>query len=239
MSPAHQRPRRRLGRRAAVVALGATALLVGPVAVAEAHVHVGADTAVVGADATLTFRVPTESEAARTVKIVVTLPSDHPLLSVAPQAVAGWTATVTTSPLPAPVEVEGTTLTEAPHRVIWTATAGGGIPPEQVGLFGLLVEGLPDATELAFPTTQYYSDGTSVAWDQPTPAGGSEPEHPLPTLQLVQAATTSADTGAPAPAGGTDTLSRWLSVVAIVLSGLTLAAILRRRPGPMTGGAAG
>ena len=40
------------------------------------------------------------------------------------------------------------------------------------------------AGSLSLPATQTYSDGTVVKWDQPTPAGGKEPEHPAPTLKL-------------------------------------------------------
>jgi len=231
--------------RAGVLLTTTATLVLGTSAVASAHVHVTSDSTTVGSDATLTFRVPTESESASTVKVVVTLPTDHPLLDVTPQLVPGFAAQVVDATLPSPVVVEGTTLTKAPHEVVWTATAAG-IPPEQFGDFGLLVEGLPDAPELVFPTAQHYSDGTVVQWDQPTPAGGTEPEHPAPTLVLTPAARTASPSGsataatsaaqagsAPAPVDGDSsaTVGVWLGAIALVVAVAALAlALTRGRP---------
>jgi len=194
------------------------ALVAGTAAAAQAHVHVGSDSNVVGTDATLTFRVPTESTSASTVKVVVTLPTDPPLLSVAPGVVPGWSATVSAAALPHPVVVSGTTLTTAPHLVTWTAVSGG-IPPEQFAQFPLLVENLPDTALLRFPTTQYYSDGTVVSWTQPIIAGAPGPDHPVPTLALVRAAPVT-----PAPQDGAgDGMARWLSAAALAVALLALA----------------
>ena len=211
--------------RVGLLTLLTSSLVLGTAAVASAHVHVATDSDVVGTDATLTFRVPTESDSASTVKVVVTLPTDPPLLSVSPQVVAGWTATVTEAPLPKPVVVEGTTLTKAPHLVTWTATTGG-IPPEQFAELALLVENLPDAKQLTFPTSQYYSDGTVVVWDQPSPAGQPEPEHPVPAIDLLAAA---AQPATAAPADSSDAPGRWLSVAALVLAGAALVVAVRGR----------
>ena len=233
--------------RLATLALGVAALVLLPAVQAQAHVHVESDSNVVGSDATLTFRVPSESASARTVKVIVTLPSNPPLLSVSPQVLPGWTADLTEAPLPKPVVQAGTTLTRAPHTVTWTATAGTGIPPEQFAEFGLLIEGLPAAKALTFPTAQYYSDGTVVNWNQPSPPGQPEPDHPVPTLELVAAsgapATSESATPEPtvtvssaaAPATGSASSSgnseaTWLAIAALVLSVLALTtAVLNRR----------
>jgi len=233
--------------RAGLVVGATVALVLGTSAVASAHVHVTSDSTEVGSDATLTFRVPTESETASTTKIVVTLPTDHPLLDVTPQMVTGFTVEVVEGALPSPVVVDGTTLTKAPHEIVWTAT-GTGIPPEQFADFGVLVEDLPDAPELAFPTAQHYSDGTVVEWNQPTPAGGAEPEHPTPTLQLTPAAsgdqTSTPGSSSPSPtvvAGGTaptgstrstSTAGVWLGVAAIVVAVAALVVALTRARRP-------
>ena len=239
-------PRARL--RAGVLLTTTIALVLGTSAIASAHVRVTSDSTTVGDDANLTFHVPTESESASTVKIVVTLPTDHPLIDVTPQFVTGFSAQVVVAALPSPVVIEGTTLTKAPHQVVWAAT-GNGIPPEQFGDFGLAVEGLPDAAQLEFPTAQYYSDGTVVQWDQPTPAGGTEPEHPTPTLVLTSAADTTSPSAAPtasatvqaesAPAadtssGSSGTAGVWLGVVALVVALAALVVSLVRGRGRST-----
>jgi uncharacterized protein YcnI len=219
------RPSARAGTRAGALIVITAWFVLGTAAVAQAHVQVRSDTNIVGSDATLTFRIPTESATASTVKVVVTLPSDPPLLSVSPQDVPGWTAAVTLAPLARPVVVGGTTLTKAPHQVTWTATSGG-IPPEQFAELALLVENLPDARQLSFPTEQYYSDGTVVSWDQPHPAGQPEPDHPVPSLQLVLAA---------AQTGGGDGVARGLGAAALAVAVLALGVAARRarpRPGP-------
>jgi periplasmic copper chaperone A len=208
----------------ALVAVAAVVLLPG---VAEAHVAVAADSDVVGTDATLTFRVPTESASASTVQIVVTLPTDPPLLSVTPQVHPGWTVRVTQAPLPTPVVVEGTTITRAPHLVIWTAQPGQAVPPEQFATFGLLVEDLPDADQLTFPTAQHYSDGTVVEWTDPFPAGSAEPAHPVPTLHLVKQTTASSATTASGT--GDDRTPTWLAVAALVVALVALGLAVGAR----------
>jgi periplasmic copper chaperone A len=214
------------------VAAATAAALVGPTSAAQAHVQVIPDTTQVGADATLTFRVPSESATASTVKIVITLPDSPPLLSVSAQVVSGWSSTVTQATLPRPVVESGTTLTQAPHTVVWIAQPGHGIPPEQFATFGLLVENLPNAKQLTFPTAQYYSDGSVVTWNQPTVAGKPEPDHPVPEFTLTSGVSSQATS--PLTTTNSDTIARWLAAGALVLAALALAAALtgsvRRTP---------
>ena len=213
---------------------------------ASAHVRVHADSTASGTFSQLTFRVPTESDTASTTKVEVTLPQDHPFLDVSTKPVPGWTATVTEQPLPTPVTVEGTTITKAARTVTWQAQAGAGIAPGEYQDFDISAGPLPAPATILLPATQTYSDGTTVTWDQPNPAGGPEPEHPSPALVVTAApagavATTPPTSAAPAPADAassasnptsSDPLARILAVVALAVAvlGAGSAIWLRRRP---------
>lgn len=230
---------RRRARPAGAVAALAAALVLLPAAAASAHVRVVPDSTAAGDYALLTFRVPNESDTASTTSVEVTLPTDHPLTYAAVQPVPGWTARVTEAALPTPVEVDGATITKAPRTITWTADAGG-IAPGQFQQFPLSVGPLPDAgTTVSLPAVQTYSDGSSVAWDEPVPASGEEPEHPAPQLVTTEAtdehgdhgshATTSAAvTGAAAPGGWG--AGGWLGLTGAVLgaAGLVVALLGRR-----------
>lgn len=198
---------------------------------ASAHVHVDPSTTQPGATTILTFRVPTESETAGTTKVEVTLPSDHPFPSVSAKALAGWTVAVTEVKLPTPVVDDGATLTKAPHTVTWTADAAGAVGPGEFGEFELQVGPLPASGTVVLPVTQTYSDGTVVMWDEATPAGGDEPEHPAPSFDVVAA---PAVTSAAVPSTS-DGMARTLAVIGIVVAaagvgvGLAGAAAARRR----------
>lgn len=179
---------RRIPITRAVVTLGAAAALAlaAPLA-ASAHVHVDPDTASPGDYATLTFRVPTESATAGTVKVEVDLPTDTPFGSVSYQPVPGWSAKVVTETLPKPVKTATATITEAPTKVIWTADAGNQIAPSQFQQFTISAGPVPDTGSIMLPTRQTYSDGRVVNWDEKTPSSGTEPEHPAPTLYINDA----------------------------------------------------
>ena len=237
----------RLGhRRRSLVVISfaaAAAAVLGPIGPAYAHVQVVPDSTRVGTDATLTFRVPSESATASTVKIVVTLPQSPPLLAVTPQQVPGWSSTVTDAALPHPVVIGGTTLTIAPRLVTWIAQRGRGIPPEEYATFGLLVENLPDTASLAFPTVQYYSDGSAVAWNQPTVAGKPEPEHPVPVFALTgrPTATPAAKASGAVGTSADDASAHWLAAGALFLAAVacgiaitSVAATRRREAGART-----
>ncbi|WP_028049538.1 YcnI family protein [Cellulomonas sp. URHD0024] len=236
--------------RIATVAVAALALVVLTAAAASAHVHVDPDETAAGEFTVLTVRVPNESATAETRQVVVDLPTDHPLLSVSTKPIPGWTAAVVKAPLPEPVDFFGTTLTEAPATVTWTATAGSEIADGQFQEFEISVGPLPDdGTELAFPTHQVYTDGTVVDWTEPTPDSGEEPEHPLPTFTTTAADGEGHDHAAPAGAEATptvsaaatatptaseqedqpDTIARTLAVVALALGGAALVVALAAR----------
>ena len=233
-----------LPRRVITSLSGTAVALVLAATAASAHVHVIPDTTASGADAQLTFRVPSEEPVARTTRVVLTLPLDRPLPSVAVKPLPGWTVSVTEGPLPKPVTVDGTTLTKAPRTITWTASAAAALGPDQYQDFSLAVAPLPSPGELVFPVTQTYSDGTVVQWNQPSPAGKPEPEHPAPAFVVTAAVPDAAADATPAQASSAsraseaaDPVARWLAGAALVLAALGLGAVGmgRRR---VAGGAA-
>jgi len=208
----------------AVAAAAATAglvLLAGP---AFAHVTVDPGEAEQGGYATLTFRVPTESDTASTTKIEVALPPELTSARVKPHP--GWTYALARS---------GDTVT----AITWTAGKDGAIKPGEFDEFDISVGPLPKTDSLTFKTLQTYSDGTVVRWiDPPAAEGQPEPEHPAPTLTLVPTSDEDTASHATADAGddegddgdGTSTTALVLSIVAVVLgAGALGVSLLRRR----------
>jgi uncharacterized protein YcnI len=175
----------RWGIGAAALAAAAMLAISVPLA-ASAHVNVSPGHADAGSYATLTFKVPNESETAGTVKLEVDLPKETPFTSVSYQPLAGWSAEVVTAKLPAPVEVNGSTVTEAPTKVIWTADEGVSITAGQFQQFVISAGAVPDVGSIALPAVQTYSDGTVVSWNEPS-TDGAEPAHPSPVLYVNDA----------------------------------------------------
>ncbi len=168
----------------ATALVGVVSLLLS--GIASAHVLVQPAKLPKGAtDVVFSFSTPNETDNTNVTALEVDFPTNHPLLSAYAQTIAGWTATVTTSKLPKPVNTDDGQITEAVSKVTWTAT-GDGIPPDQFGLFTVSVGQLPSNTKtLTFKALQTYSDGTVVRWIEPSVKGAPEPEHPAPTLTLT------------------------------------------------------
>jgi len=160
---------------------------------ASAHVGVSSQDAAPGGFGKITFRVPNESDTASTVGLRIQIPEDAALASLRTQPMAGWTATLTTTDLPEPLENHGQEITSYVSVVEFRADAGAGIAPGQFQEFSLSGGPFPDADQLSFPTVQLYNDGTEVAWIEPT-VDGEEPESPAPVLSL--AASTSGGSAA-------------------------------------------
>jgi len=177
----------KVSRIAAAGAVAASAVLVlsGP---AFAHVSVQPEgEAAKGGYATVNFKVPNERDDASTTKVEVSFPTDHPLASVMPEAVAGWTADVTTSKLDKPLEMHGETISQAVTKVTWTAT-GKGIAPGFFQKFPLSIGALPEDTdELVFKAVQTYDNKEVVRWIEEQKEGAEEPENPAPVLALSAA----------------------------------------------------
>jgi len=231
--------KRTIARVAAALGAATALALAGPLA-ASAHVRVDPDQATAGSYSVLTFRVPTESATAGTVGLEVDFPTDHPFTSISYQPLAGWKVAVTTTKLPKPVVIGGTTVTEAPTKVTWTADTGVSIAPGQFQQFVVSAGPVPDTGSVMLPAHQRYSDGSVVNWDQRTPASGDEPEHPAPTLYIddappasgpTAASVTASDPATPRasegsePANGASDSGLTTASVAIGIAGLALAAI--------------
>ncbi|MPY32020.1 YcnI family protein [Streptomyces adustus] len=174
-------------RIAAAVAVAGSAVLALS-APAFAHVSVQPEgTAAKGGYAVVDFKVPNERDNASTTKLEVTFPADHPLASVMPQPIAGWTVQVTKSKLAKPLELHGKKIAEAVTKVTWTAD-GKGIEPGYFQKFPLSVGTLPEDTdELVFKAVQTYSNNDVVRWIEVQEDGAEEPENPAPVLQLSAA----------------------------------------------------
>lgn len=179
-------------------------LLAGP---AEAHVTVSAPGVAVGAtDATITFRVPTESDTASTTGLRLQLPTATPLVGVLVAPLPGWTATIKNTKLSTPIKTDDGDISEVVSEIDWKASAGAGIAPGFFGQFTIIAGQLPEkASTLTFKAIQTYSDGSTVSWiEEPAPGSTAEPEHPAPVLTLGPAATSSTGVS-PVPAGSAST----------------------------------
>jgi len=206
---------------------------------AFAHVTVQPEgEAAKGGYAVVDFKVPNERDDASTTKLEVNLPADHPLASVMPQPVDGWTVQVTRSKLDKPLTLHGEQIDEAVTKVTWTAT-GKGIEPGYFQKFPLSVGRLPeDADQLVFKALQTYSDKDVVRWIEVQKDGQEEPDNPAPVLELASAsegghngsraedasaASASGETAAVSSTGGSDTTARVLGVVVIVVGAAGVA----------------
>ncbi len=222
--------RRRRTRRTGLVAVGALSAVVISAAVASAHVVVTPSSTAPGTEAEMTFRVPNEEPTASTVKVVITLPTDHPLAEVEVKPMPGWRIAVVEAKLATPIVDEGTTITTAPHTVSWTATSKASwIGPEQFQDFSISAGPLPASGAVTFAAQQFYSDGSVVNWDQPTVPGQPEPEHPAPSFTVTPvASSTSPEPSGPSQTsdGETDATARWLAGAALLvgLVGLGVSA---------------
>ncbi|MFG2308905.1 YcnI family protein [Streptomyces sp. NPDC048566] len=227
-----------------VGAVAASGLLALSAAPAFAHVSVSPDGAAAkGGYAVVNFKVPNERDDASTTKLEVNLPADHPLTSVMPQPVQGWTVKVTKSKLDKPLTAHGETIDEAVTKVTWTAD-GKGIEPGFFQKFPLSLGALPEDTDqLVFKAIQTYDNKEVVRWIEPQKEGADEPENPAPVLALsaatddhhgsagaADASGTDASKGtdehdeqAAASSDGSDTTARVLGVVGIVVGVLGAA----------------
>ncbi|WP_329533390.1 YcnI family protein [Streptomyces sp. NBC_01450] len=237
-------------RIAAAGAVAASAVLAVS-APAFAHVSVQPEgQAAKGGYAVVDFKVPNERDDASTNKVEVNFPTDHPLASVMPQPLDGWSVKVTKSKLAKPLTMHGEKISEAVTKVTWTAN-GKGIEPGFFQKFPLSVGTLPEDTdELVFKAIQTYDNKEVVRWIEPQQEGKEEPENPAPVLTLSAASTDghhgssataedASDTSTAAPASstsasssdGADTTARVLGVVGIVVgaAGVAYGVLAGRR----------
>ncbi|MGW7415372.1 YcnI family copper-binding membrane protein [Streptomyces sp. NPDC054863] len=188
----------RLSRLAAVgvASTASVLLLAGP---AFAHVSVQpVGPAAKGGYATVNIKVPNERDNASTVKLEVTFPvKDHPLTSVMPQPIPGWTVEVKKTTLDKPLKVHGKEIKEAVEKITWT---GGKVGPGEFQQFPLSLGQLPeDADQLVLKAVQTYDNKEVVRWIEEPKEGQPEPKSPAPVLKLTAPA---GDGHGAAPAGG-------------------------------------
>lgn len=232
----------------ATLAAAGVLLLAGP---ASAHVTVNPGTAVQGSYTAIDVRVPNEQDKADTTKVELFLPTDHPIASVATEAIPGWTVTVTKTKLAKPLTTDDGQVTEAVSEIVWT---GGAIKPGQYQDFAVSLGPLPtDTTSLTFKALQTYSDGTVVRWIQPSVEGQPEPADPAPVLKLTSATAATGGGGSSeaakaatgtdakttvASSSSSDTLARVLGGVGLVVGLLGVGfGFLGWRRGARDGGA--
>jgi uncharacterized protein YcnI len=253
MADRHRSP---LVRRVLATGGLAALLLAAGAGVASAHVTVSAPGVTAGgSDAVISFQVPDESEAARTVGLKLRLPTDTPIASVLVQPKPGWSVTVRSSKLATPITTDDGQVTEAVSEIDWKVSAGNqGIAPGQFDQFTFIAGQLPDAPSLTFKAVQDYSDGSTVSWiEEAAPGSTAEPEHPAPVLTLAAGSGGKPGTSAPpsataqagppagavpASAASDDAASKGTAVTGIVLGalglllGLAALAVALRRRGP-------
>ncbi|GAA1753811.1 YcnI family protein [Kocuria aegyptia] len=178
----------RLGRCGCVAAATAGLMALG-LSPASAHVTANATSTAAGGYTQVTFSVPTESDTASTTKIELDLPEDTPFASVRTQPVEGWTAEITEEKLATPVPAGAGQITEAASTIIWTADEEHAIDPGQFQTFTISVGPLPEEAgkQILLPVSQTYTDGRTVAWDQPATEGQEEPERPAPSVTITEA----------------------------------------------------
>ncbi|MGW2847232.1 YcnI family copper-binding membrane protein [Streptomyces sp. NPDC001274] len=215
---------------------------------ASAHVSVQpVGEAAKGGYATVNVKVPNERDDAATTKVEVNFPTDHPLVSVMPQAVPGWNVEVTRAKLAKPLEMHGQKINEAVSKVTWTAEGAKderGIRPGTFQQFPLSLGQLPDDTDrLVLKAVQTYDNKEVVRWIEEQKPGAEEPESPAPVLALTDAeAEGKPDAKADDKAGAketpvasavsdSDTTARVLGIVGIVVgaAGVAFGVLAGRR----------
>ena len=148
---------------------------------AAAHIEVSAEGAQAGTGpVTLSFMAESESPSSGIVGVKTQLPA-----GIAPADVSlagapeGWALTPTADGF----ELGGSALAR-------------GLDAE----YSVTVAQLPaDATELAFPTLQRYSDGSEDAWIEPVTADLPDPEKPSPVLSVAPAPPGATTAATPSP----------------------------------------
>ncbi|BCB75857.1 hypothetical protein GCM10022251_80450 [Phytohabitans flavus] len=222
-------------------AVAAVGIGVGP---ASAHVTVNPREATQGGYAKLAFRVPNERDNASTTKVEVNIPAETAIASVSVRPTPGWTATVERGKPATPLKAHGEEITEAVLKITWTAAQGSEVKPGQFQEFEVSAGPLPEVDKIVFKALQTYSNNEIVRWiEEPSAAGGEEPEHPAPVLKLAKAPAEGASTAANANvnlAGSTedtgedgDGLATFAGLGGLVagLAGLVFGLLAWRRAG--------
>ena len=203
-----------------IAAAGAMVALTGAAALpAPSHVRVEGD-AEAGKSATVTFRVPNESNTASTVRLEVALPSETPITTVRTQSKPNWAAELVWSDLDTPITVGETQIERYESSIVWTAE-GDGIAPGEFDEFVATIGAIPDQPELVLPVLQVYSDGFEQHWAEVSHGGGHDGvAYPAPVLEI------GVD-----EAAGDDAIAFWIALVGVAIGvvGVTIAAVALSR----------
>ena len=224
----------------AASALGAGLLLAVAVPLsASAHIEITPDSTAAGSYSDLTFSVPHGCDGSPTTKIAIDIPES--VVSVTPTVNPNWTIEKVSVKLAKPIaDSEGNSITERVGQVVYTATTP--LAPDERDTFTLSVPLPEDAAgkTLEFPVTQTCEAG-STEWNQKTPAGGEEPEHPAPAITVTAATAeghdhaaetvSTTDAAASTAQAGPDVLARVLGVAGLIVGvvGIVIAVVSRRR----------
>ena len=233
-------------RRTALGTAIAGALFVLTALPASAHIIVTVPGGTNDGLGNLNFQVHNESDTATAVKVSVQLPTKTPFAEVNPFVVQNWTITKSETTFDKPVKSGDFNLTKAVTEVTWTAKSGYAIPSGQIQNFALNVGPFPDKGTLDLPITVTLSDGSTVNWNEPPPADGSEAEHPTPSLDLATIVAADMPMATPTPSASpsdnmasdksssssdnTLVLAVGFGALAIAIVALIVAFMARKRP---------
>jgi uncharacterized protein YcnI len=169
--------------RRAAAALGAGVLgLAALAAPAAAHVTIPEGEVHAGSTAVIHFRVGHGCDGAPTDTVELQLPDG--VVAGQPEYLPGWTAEVEMVESE-PYERFGETFTERAGVIRWS---GGDLPDFAFYDFAVRATFLVDpGTVLAIPVVQRCGDA-ELAWIEPIVDGQPEPEHPAPTLTVIEPA---------------------------------------------------
>jgi uncharacterized protein len=186
-------------RRITITLIAALAAAAVP-ATASAHVSLHPNEVPTGAFATLSLRVPNESDNANTVKVAVQVPQGF--TDVSPEYMPGWTPKIRTVKLAKPVQTDDGPITEGVREIVWEGKGPDGkIPPGQFLNFPISTEIPGKAGEtLTFKVLQYYDDGEIARW-----IGPPSSDEPAPDIDVTAAGGPIQDVAgseADAPAAG-------------------------------------
>jgi uncharacterized protein YcnI len=214
---------------------------------AAAHVSIDPPSAPQGSTVKLSFLVPNEEATATVnkVQIAFPIPPDTPIPGVSVGQKPGWKATVTTKHLAKAIETDNGSITDVVSEVDWVAlTPANAIKPGEFGEFTIDADGLPaDEDQVVFKAIQTYSNRQVVRWIDPVTAGGAEPAHPTPILELTAPDSGGGTTPTTSPVSTGDATSivattkdnsaRALGIIGIALGAVALVgatgAFLRKR----------
>ncbi|MET0726454.1 MAG: YcnI family protein [Leifsonia sp.] len=226
----------------AAAALGGGVLLAlaAPLA-ASAHVGVTPSGTAAGSYSVLTFAVPHGCEGSPTTVVAIDIPEG--VLSVTPTINPGWTVEKVVTTLDEPeTDAHGNSITERVSQVVYTAKTP--LADGYRDTFALQLPLPADAAgeTLLFPVTQTCEVGVTE-WNEETPEGGEEPEHPAPAITVTEAAGDEHGHGAEAEsdehedaaasedaASQPDVLARVLGIAGLVVGtvGIVVAVVARR-----------